>query len=128
MPSYCLFYVRAVGQLQLCHELPCIPVGFMLTYYVAQFSPSAVLLLASDGDTIAVRSLLSTTKVAGKTRSLWTFDSRVLCVWKASASTAMQVVPLRGCCLLLALQCQSVTVGIPPTPSLESVLASVRFN
>lgn len=33
---------------------------------MAKFNPSAVLLLASGGDTTAVRSLLSTTKVGGR--------------------------------------------------------------
>lgn len=59
IPSYRIFDVHTVDQPQLCEELPCIPVGFMVTYGMAKFISydghmSWPHVLASDSGTKAV--------------------------------------------------------------------------
>lgn len=86
---------------------------------------STTSLLASNAGTKAVRSLLSSVRVAGKSCCLGACDSGEL--WKACVSLHMQVVPLGWWRLLSALRCQPTTVLTSPMPSPETVLAPVGF-
>lgn len=61
-------------------------------FNMAKFNPSALLLLASDGDTTGLCS--APRRLQGRLVLCGLLTA--LCLWKASASTAMQVVPWRG--------------------------------
>lgn len=126
IPSYRIFDVHTVDQPQLCEELPCIPVGFMVTYGMAKFISydghmSWPHVLASDSGTKAV-GLCSAAWGWGKFCCLRAWDNGAL--WKACANIHMQGDPLGWWCLLSALR-QPTTVLTSPIHSPETMLAPV---